>query len=69
MLEIILQEVGGDKDMVPDFYVTMGPKSVMHARHIILIAYGKHKADIINKSLFGPVDSNVLASILQMHLT
>ncbi|WP_028392493.1 glucosamine-6-phosphate deaminase [Bacillus cihuensis] len=67
MPEIIRGEVGGDMNKVPDFYVTMGPKSVMHARHIILIANGEHKADIIQKALFGPVDANVPASILQMH--
>ncbi|MBC1418636.1 glucosamine-6-phosphate deaminase [Listeria fleischmannii] len=67
MREVLIQEVGGDSSKCPDFYVTMGPKSVMAAKSIVLIANGRKKAAIIKKAFFGPVDSHVPASILQLH--
>jgi len=51
----------------PDRYVTFGPKTVMQARHLILIINGSHKAEITRKALLGPVDPGVPASIFQLH--
>lgn len=56
-----------DKNEIPDFYVTMGPKSVMQARKLMLIASGKEKAAIIKEAFFGPVTPEIPASILQLH--
>lgn len=67
MKDILLQEVGGDESECPDFYVTMGPKSVMQAKAIVLFATGKEKASIIKKAFFGPVTNDVPASLLQTH--
>ena len=39
----------------------------MHARHIVLVAKGSNKADIVKKMLQGPVTTDVPASILQLH--
>lgn len=47
--------------------VTFGPKTVMHARQVVLIANGASKASILKKALVGPVDKNVPSSILQLH--
>ena len=47
--------------------LTMGIKSIMQAKHILLIAGGKNKAEALKKSLFGPVTHQVPASILQIH--
>lgn len=67
MKAILLDEVGGDEAERPDFYVTMGPKSVMQAKVIVLFASGKKKATIIKKAFFGPVTNEVPASLLQTH--
>lgn len=56
-----------DPDDVPRYALTMGIKSIMQARRVLLIASGEDKADAIHKSLFGPVTPHVPASILQMH--
>lgn len=60
-------EYNGDIALVPDYYVTMGPASVMQSRQLILIAYGEHKAKAIKLSLEGAVDENVPASVLKLH--
>ena len=39
----------------------------MHARHIILIAKGAHKAEMVEKMLRGPVTEDIPASVLQLH--
>lgn len=54
-------------DEVPTHAVTMGIKTIMHARSIILLAIGKSKAEIIKKTLEGPITTDVPASILQLH--
>ena len=54
-------------DEVPTHAVTMGIKTVMNARSIILMATGKSKAEIIRDMLKGPVTTDVPASILQLH--
>lgn len=67
MKEILLNEVGGDKSERPSFYVTMGPKSVMQAKEVVLFATGKKKAQIIKQAFFGPITNDVPASLLQTH--
>ena len=52
---------------VPKQAYTMGIKSIMSARKILLIATGEAKADALYKSLYGPITPNVPASILQLH--
>ena len=54
-------------DEVPKQAITMGIKSIMHARHVLLIANGPDKENIVNKALFGPITPDVPASILQLH--
>ena len=67
MKEILLNEVSGVEAERPSFYVTMGPKSVMQAKEIVLFATGKKKAQIIKQAFFGPVTNDVPASLLQTH--
>jgi len=54
-------------DQVPRQAITMGIKSIMQARRIILIAKGKGKASIMYKALKGPVTPEVPASVIQHH--
>ena len=54
-------------DEVPKKAYTLGIKSIMQAKKILLVCSGADKADILYRALFGPVTPEVPASILQMH--
>jgi len=56
-----------DISEVPTRAVTMGLKSIMNAKKIVLIATGKNKAKAIYALLKGPIDESMPASILQRH--
>jgi len=47
--------------------LTLGIRTIMHARHIVLIAKGEHKADMVRQMLKGPVTEDIPASVLQLH--
>ena len=53
------------RDMVPTHAISMGIGGIMRAKKIILVANGKGKAEILEKSLFGDVTPEVPASILR----
>lgn len=55
------------KDDVPTRAITMGMKSIMSAKKVLLLASGKNKQEILKKSLYGPITPAVPASILQLH--
>lgn len=63
----ILPEFDNVVEDVPDYYITMGPRSIMRARHIVMIASGSKKAGIIQKLMEQVVDQDVPASILTLH--
>ncbi len=54
-------------DEVPTHAITMGIKTIMQAKQIVLAVSGADKAEILKKVLTGPVTPNVPGSILQMH--
>lgn len=54
-------------DEVPRFAYTMGIKTIMQAKKILVVVSGEDKASIVAKAFFGPVTPEVPASILQMH--
>ncbi len=54
-------------DDVPKCALSMGIKSIMQARHILLIVNTEEKFDILKEALFGPVTPHVPGSILQLH--
>ncbi|MGN6712247.1 glucosamine-6-phosphate deaminase [Anaerocolumna jejuensis DSM 15929] len=54
-------------DEVPKKAITMGIKSIMQSKKILLVANGPDKQDIIQKAIFGPVTPEIPASILQFH--
>ena len=39
----------------------------MHARRIVLVAKGAHKAEMVRQMLAGPVTEEIPASVLQLH--
>ena len=53
------------RDLVPTKAITMGIGQIMKAKKILLIANGKGKAEILERSLFGEVTPAVPASILR----
>lgn len=55
------------EDDVPKQAYTMGIKSIMQARKILVIVSGESKAEILNEVLHGPITPSVPASILQLH--
>jgi len=65
--EALTAEVGGDINKVPTEFYTMGPKSVMAAKHLVMFANGKKKAAIVKKAFFGAVTEDIPSSILQLH--
>lgn len=52
---------------VPRTAISMGIKTIMEAKKIVLVANGKAKADIIYDTCFGPITPKVPASALQLH--
>jgi glucosamine-6-phosphate deaminase len=54
-------------ELVPSHAYTMGIKTIMLAKKILLVVSGKDKAEILQKALTGPITPLVPASILQMH--
>ncbi len=54
-------------DEVPKKAITMGIRSIMSAKKIILVANGPDKKEIIDKAIYGPITPEVPASVLQLH--
>ena len=54
-------------DDVPKQAYTMGIRTIMQARKVLMVVNGAGKAEIVKKAFFGPVTPEVPASILQMH--
>jgi glucosamine-6-phosphate deaminase len=52
---------------VPKQAITMGIKTIMHAKKIILLANGEGKGEVLYKALYGNITPEVPASILQLH--
>ncbi|EUJ44294.1 glucosamine-6-phosphate deaminase [Listeria riparia] len=52
---------------VPTHAYSMGIKSIMGAKKIVLLAFGENKAQAIKDTVEGKVDESVPASVLQNH--
>ncbi|MGH7995412.1 MAG: glucosamine-6-phosphate deaminase [Opitutaceae bacterium] len=59
-------DFGGDEH-TPHYAITMGVRTILEARRIVLMAWGQHKAEIVRTALEGPVSAQVTASFLQEH--
>ena len=55
------------RDQVPRQALSMGIKSIMGARRILVVVSGEDKADAVCKAVTGPVTDQVPASVLQLH--
>ena len=52
---------------VPERAITMGIKTILNAKRILLLAWGINKSEIIQKTIEGQVSSIIPASYLQNH--
>lgn len=57
----------GDIKNVPEKAYTMGIKSIMASKRILVVVSGEDKADTLRKAFFGPVTPEIPASVLQFH--
>ena len=57
----------GTNEPVPPCAITMGVHTILSARKIFLTAWGEEKADIIRKTVEGPITDTIPASFLQTH--
>ncbi len=54
-------------DDVPRQAYTMGIKTIMQAKKILVVVSGQDKAAIVKEAFFGPITPKVQASVLQLH--
>lgn len=55
------------EDDVPYRAITMGIQTIMQARSVYMLAWGQHKASVVQEMVEGPVTPNIPASYLQKH--
>jgi glucosamine-6-phosphate deaminase len=58
---------GGDVDQVPQHCLTQGLGTIMEARHLVLLATGRQKAEAVHHLVEGPVSAMWPATIMQHH--
>ena len=58
---------GGDVDAVPTHCLTQGLATITAARHLVLLATGRGKAEAVHQLVEGPVSALCPASVLQLH--
>jgi glucosamine-6-phosphate deaminase len=57
----------GGEESTPRRAITMGVKTILDARQVVLMAWGQHKAEIVRAACEGPVTPQITASFLQEH--
>jgi glucosamine-6-phosphate deaminase len=58
---------GGDKSKVPRRAITMGVGTILSSHRCLALVTGAHKAEIIAKTVEGPITSMITATALQLH--
>lgn len=58
---------GGDVDRVPVEALSMGMATILQARAVILLANGPTKATCVERTVHGPLTTELPASFLQLH--
>lgn len=57
----------GGEEHTPRYAITMGIRTILEARRIVLMAWGQHKAGIVRTAIEGEITPQVTASFLQEH--
>jgi glucosamine-6-phosphate deaminase len=52
---------------VPTHCITQGLGTILRARHLILLAFGEAKAEVVAAALEGPVSASTPGSVVQLH--
>src|SRR5437763_15549296 len=55
------------EENVPQQAITMGVGTILDAKKIVILAFGEHKAAVVQKAVEGEVTDAVAASFLQEH--
>jgi glucosamine-6-phosphate deaminase len=55
------------EENVPQQALTMGVGTICEARKIVIMAFGEHKAPVVQKAVEGPISDAIAASFLQQH--
>jgi glucosamine-6-phosphate deaminase len=55
------------EENVPHQALTMGVGTILEARKIVIMAFGDHKAPIVQRAVEGPITDAIAASFLQQH--
>jgi glucosamine-6-phosphate deaminase len=58
---------GGAVESVPTHCLTQGLATIMEARHLLLVATGRGKAEAVHQLVEGPVSALWPATVLQLH--
>ena len=58
---------GGNVDAVPRHCLTQGIGTILQARHVVLVASGRRKAEAVHQLVEGPVSAMWPATALQLH--
>lgn len=58
---------GGDLEAVPQHCLTQGIGTILEARHVLLVASGRDKAEAVHQLVEGPVSALWPATALQLH--
>ncbi len=56
-----------NREDVPKTALTMGMKSIMLAKKILMVVAGENKKEILENALYGPIDPKNPASMIQIH--
>ena len=65
--ELFYCQAGCQREDMPCFAITMGIGTILEAHHVLMLASGGKKADIVARALEGPVTSQVTASAIQLY--
>jgi len=57
----------GSIEEVPRHCITQGLGTIMRARHLVLLAFGERKAEVVASAVEGPVTASLPASAVQLH--
>jgi glucosamine-6-phosphate deaminase len=61
------EQLTGAAAPLPALALSLGVKTIMHARRLLLLAAGPEKAEAVAGALEGPVTDTLPASVLQLH--
>jgi glucosamine-6-phosphate deaminase len=64
------RDAAGDfsgEEHTPRYAITMGVRTILEARRIVLMAWGQHKAGIVRAAIEGELTPQITASFLQEH--